>query len=76
MELKNEFVDCKAIKKALDENLPDAVKVVSVWEGTMSDIAFDPDFCRNIATDIRYILFVIEKVGGAGYLIDEMDLVE
>ena len=47
-----------------------------VWEGTMSDIAFDPDFCRNIATDIRYILFVIEKVGGAGYLIEEMDLAE
>ena len=47
-----------------------------VWEGTMSDIAFDPDFCRNIATDIRYILFVIEKIGGAGYLIDEMELVE
>lgn len=47
-----------------------------VWEGTMSDIAFDPDFCRNIATDIRYILFVIEKIGGASYLIDEMELVE
>lgn len=35
MELKNEFVDCKAIKKALIDNLPDIIKVVSVWEGTM-----------------------------------------
>lgn len=35
MELKNEFVDCKAIKEALEDNLPDAVKVISVWEGTM-----------------------------------------
>ena len=25
-----------------------------VWEGTMSDIEFDPDFCRNISLDIRY----------------------
>ena len=43
-----------------------------VWEGTMSDIVFDPDICRNIALDIRYVLFTIEKIGGAGYLLDEM----
>ena len=43
-----------------------------VWEGTMSDIAFDPTVCRNISVDIRYILFVIDKVAGAGYLLDEM----
>ena len=42
------------------------------WRSTMSDIAFDPTICRNIAVDIRYVLFVIDKVGGAGYLIDEM----
>lgn len=43
-----------------------------VWEGTMSDIEFDEDYCRNIALDIRYVLFVVDKVGGAGYLLDEM----
>ena len=44
------------------------------WRSTMSDIAFDPAICRNIAVDIRYVLFVIERVGGAGYLLDEMTL--
>lgn len=43
-----------------------------VWEGTMSDIVFDPEICRNIALDIRYVLFTIEKIGGAGYLLNEM----
>ncbi len=45
------------------------------WEGTMSDIMFDPDQCRNIMLDVRYILFIIDKFAGAGYLIDEMELV-
>ncbi len=43
-----------------------------VWEGTMSDIVFDPEICRNIALDIRYVLFIIEKIGKADYLFDEM----
>ena len=47
-----------------------------VWEGTMSDIDFDLDFCRNISLDIRYVLFTIEKIGGASYLFDEMTFVE
>ncbi|MCC8063344.1 MAG: S46 family peptidase [Rikenellaceae bacterium] len=42
------------------------------WEGTMSDLEYDPVVCRNIALDIRYALFLIDKVGGAGYLLDEM----
>jgi Peptidase S46 len=42
------------------------------WEGTMSDINYDPAVCRNITLDIRYTLFVIDKFGGAGYLLDEM----
>jgi len=46
------------------------------WEGTMSDIMFDPEVCRNIAIDIRYALFIIDKFAGAGYLLDEMDIVE
>jgi hypothetical protein len=45
------------------------------WEGTMSDEAFDPSFCRNISVDIRYTLFVIDKFAGAGYLLDEMKVV-
>ena len=43
-----------------------------VWEGTMSDIVFDPEYCRNISLDIRYLLFVIREVGHADWLFDEM----
>ena len=43
-----------------------------VWEGTMSDVVFDGSLCRNIVLDIRYALFVIDKVAGASHLIDEM----
>ena len=43
-----------------------------VWEGTMSDIVFDPEVCRNISLDIRYLLFVVDKIGHASYLFDEM----
>jgi hypothetical protein len=46
------------------------------WEGTMSDIVYDPDQCRNIALDIRYALFIIDKFAGAGYLLKEMDIVK
>ena len=46
-----------------------------VWEGTMSDIAFDTQMCRNISLDIRYVLFITEKVAGAGHLINEMNIV-
>ncbi|HOS01366.1 MAG TPA: S46 family peptidase [Prolixibacteraceae bacterium] len=46
------------------------------WEGTMSDIMYDPSVCRNISLDIRYALFLIDKFAGAGYLIDEMEIVE
>jgi len=46
------------------------------WEGTMSDLMFDPDVCRNISLDIRYFLFIVDKFAGAGYLVDEMNLVK
>jgi hypothetical protein len=46
------------------------------WEGTMSDIVYDPDQCRNITLDIRYCLFIMDKFAGAGYLVDEMTLIE
>jgi hypothetical protein len=45
------------------------------WEGTMSDIMYDPEQSRNIAIDIRYALFLIDKFAGAGYLLEEMELV-
>ncbi|MBO7307629.1 MAG: S46 family peptidase [Alistipes sp.] len=44
------------------------------WLSTMSDIEFDETLCRNIICDIRYILFVVDKVGGASWLIEEMGL--
>ena len=47
-----------------------------VWEGTMSDIVFDPDICRNIALDVRYVLFTIDKIGEADYLFEEMTFTE
>ena len=47
-----------------------------VWEGTMSDIVFDPEICRNISLDIRYVLFTIDKVADADHLLEEMTLVE
>jgi len=46
------------------------------WEGTMSDIMYDPDMCRNISIDIRYALFIIDKYAGAGYLLDEMTIIK
>ena len=46
------------------------------WEGTMSDLLFDPDYCRNISLDIRYCLFIIDKFAGATHLVNEMTIVE
>ena len=45
------------------------------WEGTMSDIMYDPDQCRNISLDMRYALFIIDKFAGAGYLLEEMKII-
>ena len=42
------------------------------WRSTMSDIEFDPAICRNISVDIRYVLFVMDRIGGVSYLFDEM----
>ena len=46
------------------------------WEGVMSDLMYNPDQCRNISLDIRYALFIIDKFAGAGYLLDEMTIIE
>ena len=47
-----------------------------VWEGTMSDVVFDPEVCRNIALDIRFALFFIDKCAGAQHLLDEMVIIK
>ncbi|MFT5054642.1 MAG: hypothetical protein ACI9FU_000999 [Granulosicoccus sp.] len=45
------------------------------WEGTMSDVNYDVTQVRNISTDIRYILFIMDKLGGAGHLVEEMTII-
>jgi len=45
-----------------------------VWEGTMSDIYYDPAICRNIMVDIRYVLFIIDKYAGAKNIINELKI--
>ena len=47
-----------------------------IWEGTMSDVNFDANICRNIMVDSRYVLFIIDKFAGQRWLIDEMELVK
>ncbi|MCA0429840.1 MAG: S46 family peptidase [Bacteroidetes bacterium] len=46
------------------------------WEGTMSDIMYNPDFCRNIILDVRFTLWIVDKYAGAGYLLNEMKLIK
>ena len=46
------------------------------WESMSSDVMFEPDLQRCINVDIRYVLFIVEKFGGAKWLVDEMEIVE
>ncbi len=46
-----------------------------VWEGTMSDINYSPDICRNIMVDIRYVLFIVDKYANATNIISELKIV-
>lgn len=46
------------------------------WEGTMSDINYDPRFSRNIMVDTKYILFIVDKFADSRWLIDEMKIVK
>ena len=46
------------------------------WEGTMSDINYDPRFSRNIMVDAKYILFIIDKFADAKWLLNEMKIVK
>jgi hypothetical protein len=47
-----------------------------MWEGTMSDLHYDVNKCRNISLDIRYVLFIIDKFADAQNIIKELDLKE
>ncbi len=47
-----------------------------VWEGTMSDVNYDKNICRNIMVDVRYVLFIIDKFAGAKNIISELKLVK
>jgi len=47
-----------------------------VWEGTMSDVYYSPDICRNIMVDTRYILFIIDKFAGAKNIINELKIIQ
>jgi hypothetical protein len=44
------------------------------WESMSSDVMFEPDLQRCICVDIRYVLFLVEKLGGASHIIAELDL--
>lgn len=46
------------------------------WESMSSDVMFEPDLQRCICVDIRYVLFLVDKFGGAGHLIKEMTIVD
>jgi hypothetical protein len=44
------------------------------WEAMSGDIIFEPSLQRTISVDIRYVLFIMDKFGGAGYLLNEMNI--
>ena len=44
------------------------------WESMSSDVMFEPDLQRCICVDIRYVLFLVEKLGGASHIIRELDI--
>ena len=46
------------------------------WESMSSDVMFEPDLQRCICVDIRYVLFLMDKLGGAGHLLKEMNIVK
>ena len=46
------------------------------WEAMSGDVAFEPELQRTISVDVRYVLFIIDKFAGAGWLLDEMEIVQ
>jgi hypothetical protein len=47
-----------------------------IWEGVMSDLYYDPTLSRNVAVDIRYVLFIIDRLGGCERLVQEIGVEE
>ena len=47
-----------------------------VWEGTLSGLMWDPERCRNISVDSRFILFIIDKFANAKHLLEEIEIVK
>lgn len=45
------------------------------WEAMSGDVIFEPELQRCICVDIRYVLFMMDKFGGAGYLLNEMNII-
>ena len=79
--IAGDYISDRAAVEQVVRNAPEQIKELvgwgvnfdRTWRSTMSDVAFDETICRNIAVDIRYVLFVIDRIGGAGYLFGEMD---
>ena len=46
------------------------------WEAMSGDVIFEPNLQRCICVDIRYVLLMMDKFGGAGYLLDEMNIIK
>ena len=46
------------------------------WEAMSGDVIFEPELQRCICVDIRYVLWMMDKFGGASYLLDEMNIVK
>lgn len=46
------------------------------WEAMSGDVAFEPELQRTISVDVRYVLFIVDKFAGAGWLLDEMEIVQ
>jgi len=46
------------------------------WEAMSGDIAFEPELQRTISVDIRYVLFVVEKLMGGKNIVDELKYVK
>ena len=46
------------------------------WESMSSDVMFEPDLQRCICVDIRYVLFLVDKLGGASHIVEELELVK
>ena len=44
------------------------------YEGLGNDFFYNDAKGRTISVDIRYVLFILDKFGGAGYLLKELDL--